>query len=74
LKRLDARGQGRVKNPAYVHAPVEDPILHEHFQDYRSPFEYLRTYLPGLSKVCEGVALRDLCQMLKCRERRFTIC
>lgn len=51
LKRLDARGQGRAKNPAYMHAPVEDPILFDHHQDYRSPFEYLRVYLPGLSKV-----------------------
>jgi hypothetical protein len=51
MKRLDARGQGRAKNPAYLHAPVEDPILREHFHDYRAPFDYLRAYLPGLAKV-----------------------
>ncbi len=52
LKRMDARGQGRAKNPAYLHAPVEDAILREHFQEYRAPFEYLRMYMPGLAKVC----------------------
>ena len=51
LRRLDGRGQGRAKNPAYLHAPTEDPILREHFSDYRAPLEYLRLYLPGLSKV-----------------------
>jgi hypothetical protein len=52
LKRMDARGQGRAKNPAYLHAPVEDAILREHFQEYRPPFDYLRMYMPGLAKVC----------------------
>jgi hypothetical protein len=59
LKRLDARGQGRPKNPAYLHAPVEDPILLEHVQDYRPPFEYLRNCLPGLTKVCSGFWVRE---------------
>ncbi len=51
LRRLDARGKGRAKNPAYMHAPIEDPILREHISDYRHPMEYLRLYLPGLAKV-----------------------